>query len=304
MNRRLLGALLLVAVLTLALVIPTLDGRRSAGTATMIERPRDPQVGECLLPTATDSPGTYGGSPASLASTSADCEGRSVAGEVVAVAGEMTDVTARPDNASDGGLDCRRLVMRYSGLQLQDGRPLSSELFPNDPISWDLALNVRSALLVPSPILRSAGQDWRACVATPVGDEPYVGRLTDAFAGGRLPNEFGVCSAKDGPGGFLEPVPCGSPHIAELVATATVPGNATTAEDIQQSCVRIVGVAIGRPDPTGSGELSVGTSFSPDAAQFLARYQPLDVSCYVSSTTRPLAGTLVGLGEQPIPFHS
>ena len=49
MDRRLIGALLVVAVVAVAIVVPARDGLRIAGRGTTIDLPADPQVGDCLL---------------------------------------------------------------------------------------------------------------------------------------------------------------------------------------------------------------------------------------------------------------
>lgn len=291
----------MVAALTLALVIPTLDGLRVAGVAAMIELPDEPRAGDCLLATPTSESGTAGASTGLLGPTFASCEGRDVDGEVVAV---VDGPGSAPNDAAVGGMDCRRSALEYGGVVLTDGRPLSAGLYPSDVISWNLAISIRAAVLVPSPLLHSAGQTWIACIAAPVNGVPYQGQLAGAFNGGTLPSEFGVCVAERRPSVFIEPVPCKSPHFAEVISTATVPGGGRTAvADIKSSCERIAARVIGRSDPTASGQLTAEASITPAAGQFLALPQPLDISCYISSVTRPLSGTLVGLGGRPIPFQ-
>ena len=305
MDRRLTGALLLIAALALALVIPALDGRRLAGAGIMVQLPPEPRVGDCVLASPTGAGGTPGDSPSPFGPTFAACDDRSVAGEVVAVIGANGDLSAPIDSLAVDEINCRRSALVYSGAMLKDGRSLWAGRYPADRVTWDLTLNLRATLLLPSPVLRSAGQGWTACVAAPAGGEQYRGRLAAAFPGGPLPDEFGVCVAQRRPSVLVNPVPCGSPHIAELVATATVPGGGRTpVADIKDSCERVASMIVGRSDPTAAGQLVVEASITPAAAQFLALPQPLDLACYISSETRPLSGTLVGLGDRPIPFAS
>ena len=135
-----IGALLLVAALTLALVIPAIDGLRLAGVATMIELPSEPQASDCMLPSPTNAAATAGDSPLPLWPTFGACDGRNLAGEVVAVVGGEGDVSTRLQKAAASGTDCRRMALEYSGLVLNDGRPLSAIRYPADPISWNLSL--------------------------------------------------------------------------------------------------------------------------------------------------------------------
>ena len=298
-----MGALLLIAVLTLALVIPAVDGRQLPGSGVMIKLPDRPKIGDCVLPSPIDIGASVGDPLDLFGRTSAACDDGTVAGEVVAVMGPTASVPARLDDVSADEINCRRSALEYSGLILEDNRALATEPDPARLINWDLVPGLRAASVVPSPLLRSAGQDWRACIAAPVGDTPYQGRLAGAFTGGRLPDEFGVCGAAQRPSVLLDAVPCSNPHLAELLATASVPGGGRTAvADIEHSCSRIAARVVGRSDPTAAGQLLVQTSISPAAGEFLALPQPQDVMCYISFGMRPLSGTLVGLGERPIPF--
>ena len=63
-----MGALLVVAVVAIAILVPSREGRRLAGTPSLIPLPADPVVGDCLLePTGERrEPGRSGGRPAEL----------------------------------------------------------------------------------------------------------------------------------------------------------------------------------------------------------------------------------------------
>jgi hypothetical protein len=58
---------------------------------------------------------------------------------------------------------------------------------------------------------------------------------------------------------------------------------------------------IGRADPTAGGHLVVGVS--PDPGDTILYTIPsLEIVCYLMPDDHSLTGTLVGLGDQPIPF--
>src|SRR6478735_5854380 len=261
MHRRLVGGLLLVVVLTLAVVIPNLGGVHQEGIGTPIQLPEDPRVGDCLLQPLTDfiaiSPS---GSDPPLAPTFAPCDGRNVEGQVVAVVRATGSVTARLRQAEDSGGGCYQSSLKYSGLVLHDGRTVLADQSLDDPVDWNLTINVRSGWVLPAPLLQTAGQTWVACIAAPLSGATYRGQLADAFSGGKLPDEFGFCWEQDLPSNFGS-VSCSNPHHAELVSLGTIPDGRTVASaDIESSCQTLAAKVIGRSDPTAAGRLKVATS--------------------------------------------
>ena len=203
------------------------------------------------------------GSAAPPAPTFARCDGRPVAGEVVAVVQATGDDRSRLEPAAASGVDCGRSSLEYSGLVPDDGRFVMSDSAPDDPVSWNLSINIRTAWVLPAPLLRSAGRTWAACVVTPATGGAYLGRLAGAFDNGALPDEFGLCWEKDTP--RIDSVSCASRHLGELMATATIPdGGKVAVADITSSCRRLVARVIGRSDPTAGGRLTVEVSLTPD----------------------------------------
>jgi len=302
MDRRLIGGLLFVVALTAAVVLPALPGVRLQGVASTIVLPDDPQVGECVLESGADlaviPPDESSAPPAP---TFAPCDGQPVAGEVVAVVRATGDDRSRLEQAAASGVDCGRSSLEYSGLVLDDGRFVVSDSAPDDPVSWNLSINMRTAWVLPAPLPQSAGRTWVACVVTPATGGTYRGRLAGAFDNGALPDEFGVCWEKDAPS--TGSVSCASRHLGELMATATIPDGGTVAvADVMTSCRRLVAKVIGRIDPTAGGRLTVEMLLTPDVAQFLAMPQPLSVVCSIAPVAQALYGTVVGLRDRPIPY--
>jgi hypothetical protein len=296
MHRRLVGGLLFAVALTLAIVIPALGGRRIEGTGTPIQLPVDPQVGDCLLEPLNDvivfQPTSSG---SSLAPTFAPCADRDVGGQVVAVVRATGDGRARLRQAAGSGVDCYQSSLRNSGLVLAGGRHVLSDHSSTDPVDWNLTINARTAWVVPGPLLRTAGQNWVACVAAPLSGATFRGELAGAFSGGTLPDEFSFCWAQNTPSA-IGAVPCSSRHFAELVSLGTIPGGAGIGlADIENSCQGLAAQVIGRSDPTAAGALAVRTSVSPEA-------KTQRVICYIEPLGRPLFGTVVGLRDRPIPY--
>ena len=304
MRRRLIGGLLFVVVLTLAVLVPALGGLRSEGVGTAIELPSDPRVGDCVLEPPTDSAVIPPAASVSMIAPSfAPCDGQPIAGEVVAVVRAAGDDRARLQQVAAIGEDCRGSSLKYSGLVQDDGRYVLADHHLHDVVDWNLSINARTSWVLPPALLRSAGQTWAACIAAPASAAAYRGRLVGAFTDGVLPDEFGVCWEQTAPPATIDSVSCGDRHLAELVSTGKVPdGGKVTVADIKVSCQQLAAKVIGRADPTAGGQLVVGTAISPDTAQFLALPQPLNVTCYVAPVAQSLSGTLVGLGNRPIPY--
>ena len=303
MVRRLLGGLLFAVVLTLAIVVPSFGGHRIEGFGIPIELPGDPRVGDCMLESLNDviliQPTSSG---ASLTPTFVPCGDGQVGGQVVAVVRGTGDVRDRLRQAAASGVDCYQSSLRYSGLVLDGGRYVLADHSPNDPVDWNLTINVRTAWVVPSPLLRTAGQNWVACVAAPLSGATFRGQLARAFSGGTLPDEFGFCWEQSTPSA-VGAVPCGSRHFAELVSLGTIPGGTAVAlADIESSCQGLAAQVIGRSDPTAAGDLAVGISVSSDSATSTTVPQTQRIVCYIEPLTRPLFGTLVGLRDRPIPY--
>ena len=196
MDRRLIGGLLFAVALTAAVVLPALPGVRLQGVASTIALPDDPQVGDCVLGSGPGLPVIPPDeSPAPPAPTFAPCDGRPVAGEVAAVVRATGDDRSRLEQAAASGVDCGRSSLEYSGLVLDDGRFVVSDSAPDDPVSWNLSINMRTAWVLPAPLPQSAGRTWVACVVTPATGGTYRGRwpgpsttarsLTNSVSAGR-----------------------------------------------------------------------------------------------------------------------
>lgn len=320
MSPRLVGALLVLTVVAVAISAPAVGGRRTAGTAVMVELPRDPQVGDCLLdlPAAlgTPSPQTQHPTPDHTAATAewrhlsleplglavVPCDDRPIAGEVAAVAAATTDPVTHRLRAPNGP-DCRTAALTYAGLVPTQGRFGLPGSPVDDPVTWNFSIDLRSSWVLPSAIMQARGRTWAACVIAPRDDVAYRGRVAGAFDGGTLPDEFGTCWDTRSVSAAIERVDCRAAHLAELIAAGVVADrNTITAADLMASCQQLAGRVVGRQDPTAGGRLVV--KISPERLRESSVVRPVSVLCYVVAPDRPLDATLVGLGEQPIPYAS
>jgi hypothetical protein len=321
MDRRLVGALLVVVVLTVAIVVPARNGLRIAGSGLIGELPADPSVGDCLLQPpyefweqARRRPGADSTSQLArknpLAPIFGPCDGGEVAGEVVAIVSASGDRVTRQARAAASGLDCRSTALQYAGLHPLGERFVLADQMAANPVSWQLSVSMRGSWMLPSVVLQAAGRSWAACVATPGLAGFYRGTLANSYRGGRLPDVFGTCWDRATPSAGMRAIDCGTPHAAELISMGDLPDRAaTTGAAINAACYRLAAEVMGRADPTAGGGLQVKvapdlpdvpvTSNSPDAGS-----RGLNVVCFVTAGERSLTGSLVGIGENAIPYGS
>ena len=322
MDRRLIGALLVVAVLTVAIVVPARHGLRIAGAASIGELPADPVVGDCLLQPSYEFWSESGGPLADASSTWAfarknplapifgPCDGGEVAGEVVAIVSASGNLVTRQAKAESSGLDCRSTALQYAGLFPLGDRFVLPDEMAVDPVSWQLSVSMHGSWMLPSVVLQAADRSWAACVATPGQAGFYRGSVANSYRGGRLPDQFGTCWDRSTPSAGMHAVNCGKPHAAELISVGDVPDRAsTTSAAIKDACQRLAAQVMRRDDPTAGGGLQV--KVAPDLPdEDLQRISPqednrgLNVVCFVTAGERLLTGSLVGIGENPIPYGS
>ena len=317
MDRRLAGALLVVAVCAAAAVVPLFGGLRVVGTARTIVLPTDPQVGDCVVAGPTGSlevPGELspalappGSSELAVSATPVlvsfqACAGQPVLGEIVGVASSPA-MANHTFAAPPIGLDCRSSGLEYAGLVAVDNRFELPDGPLDDPVSWNISIDTGNRWVVPAPWLLAAGKTWSACIVTPRDGGVYQGRLADAFSGQRLPDAFGTCWDSSQVSAASRRVNCGQPHVAELISAGRVQDLGTVGSaQIVASCTTMAARVMRRDDAGAGGELSVQTS--PDAVRISLRTSgSLSILCYVAASgDRQLAGTIVGLGERPIPY--
>jgi hypothetical protein len=321
MDRRLIGALLLVAVIAAGIVAAKSGGLRTVGVAVMAELPADPQVGNCLLESADGSlpepstpnrasPGplimpaqtTLPPSQNVLGPRFGSCtDAHRVGGEVVALLSATGDEHTRRLRAQNNGVDCRAASLQYAGLRAIENRFTLPEQGADDPVTWRLSINLTSGWVLPSQLLQASGRTWLACIAAPSDGSLYSGRLAGAFEGAQLPDEFGTCWNSRTVSASVRTLNCSAPHLAELISFGFVPDRSVVSyQQIQSSCEQLAARVLDRADPTAGGVLTLKTS--PERISLL-NTGSVSVMCYATPTgDRELAGTLVGLGDRPVPF--
>lgn len=304
------GALLLVLALLAAVVMPGLNGRRIAGAASRPPPPEPPKVGDCLVQVGDsmlDHPqmtfqyatGTFG-----------TCKGQ-IAGEVVAMlpmpASDYSDENGRravePDNIERYqalSSDCYARFFEFAGADLDSNRR-PQVLPPEDGRTWYLLISVEVLVLGPIASDRRAGSDWLACVAVPFPRERYEGTVREALTSGRLPSSFGSCAPHAEFDNFIGT--CTQPFQTQLLGRMYAPGVDLRSQDdrlLNDSCMALARKLMRVDDPTFRGLLIVDGMLDPTNPE-----SSDSALCTVSAPPdRKLTGSLIGIGDSPLPWAS
>lgn len=296
--RRLVGIGLIVLAFIGIGAASTLRQRVTAGTALVVAVPPPPQVGDCVLGAEEFPQRVSSGIPTF---GYAPCAGvRS--GEVVSVdADPWVDPGARDSHTGmrDGSpadeiqTQCTAAADAYAGLPT--GPPQV------DPtaigVTFIPSIWLPVAPLYPDDRQRAAGQNWVACVVQSPTGTTFSGSLHAVFArdqsSGTLPIAFARCLVGDG---TRTPVSCEAPHQVELLGFRLVKDTPDAARLARTACTEFAATVLKRPDPTAGGALAVVSIYDPSTHE---------ATCEVTSTNnRSLRGSLIGLGDRPIPWTS
>jgi hypothetical protein len=277
--RRLLGAVVVLAVLLAGAVATRLTFPGAAGRAVAVPQQR-PVPGDCVR----TRPGWL---------FVVDCAGPHTA-EVVTV-----DDAPGPTAAFT---QCRADLADYAGED------------PAAPAA-DTWLPPR-LLLVPIVFPRDGDPpvSWRAClVQSAVAPAlPFVGRLAGVgTTTGAVPPALSFCFTTVG-NPVWSPVVCTAPHLGEVIARRTVQAPAArTSFDIEHDptllagCRDRVAAATGLPDPTAGGKLLIALddvaadTGDPAGPRTVAH----EIDCTVSATgSDRLTATLLGIGTRALPL--
>ncbi|MET0862850.1 MAG: hypothetical protein ABWZ98_00810 [Nakamurella sp.] len=303
MDRRVAGIVVLVVALVAVVVLPSISGRRVAGSATALTFADPPAVGACprAIPQGAVQRNGSTGEISFAAITFGGCTGV-IGGEVVAV--WPTEAAAQADQrGSRRGGPCYRQAADFAGL-LPSSR--SIDPFGADfagVVHWKPTIGFVPLNIVPEPVAAAGGQTWVACLVVPTRAPSYRGTLRDAYVSGRLPDAFGLCWDQDDLDNSAVLLHCDQPHAAELLATGWVEDRSkiTTAE-VQASCLTVAGRIIRTDDPTRQGAISIVTdAVRKDGAQ--REDAPLAVNCFATAASPlQLTGSVIGLADGPLPL--
>ncbi|MET3806854.1 hypothetical protein ABIB25_003874 [Nakamurella sp. UYEF19] len=306
MDRRALGALLLVMTAVLALVVPGILGTRITGTPAATYVPAPPAVGMCVVQDPDTSP-TGSGQVAGLSYGSCD---KPHYGEVVQVyADSRTFPRLRLDqtNTPDPSV-CNLTISSYLGSIQVVARDDRGDYRSVQFGSWEPVSIGTVGLLGPSGTQQAVGQHWIACVTQGARSQAVVGTVRDAFVGGVLPDSYSVCLNDLTSTDYVD---CLKPHRAELFATTPVSTNLPAQDRLDRSCSDFVRYLTGLDDAAAGGRLSVaaipvyyGITGHPNPSQTNpVQTQPARAFCgVITSGGRTLNASIFGLRDKPLPL--
>ena len=307
MRRRSAGVLVIALTLLAAVIVPNIGARAVRGFPVAAQIPGPPAVGDCLLTALslmTGPDGTFGGIDPALG----PCSG-SRFGEVVLVHDAGTLAAFAPGDRITNPQDdsCYSATQVFLGLPdpLVDSAPQFSYWFPAD--------GGATMELAPTDLQRAAGHTWTACVVLAIDDQarslPYPTSARDAFSTGTPPAAFASCTDIADIAAFQR-VDCDTPHRIEVFGySGDLQG--ATAPSLNQTCTDLVTRQTRMPDPTAGGTLQIRPAlghYDQDGVLHVGlRESPggfADVAIcrVIAPDDRPLAGTLLGLGERPVPW--
>ena len=296
MDRRLAGIALVVVVLLAAIAVGSPNGRRVAGSADRVPLPPVPVVGSCVsgLPQHTQTGWRFQQS-GYLSATTVPCVNL-IDGEIVAVdSGALPpDDLGSESYRRDGPLSrCYTAIGQYAGLSAGTGRAtLPGD--HSDPQFYPI-MPVLPLVIGPNDQDRDAGARWSACVVAPRDGSAYPGTMRNALAGGSLPPQFSLCLPTADV--YTEGSSCTVPHRVEVLGyTNLVDGpQAQDGGAVDRACVQFVARI------TGSSALADDPALTIDGVT--NDFSALHGACVVTAVgDRRLQGTVVGIGDRPLPW--
>lgn len=281
-DRRVLGALALALALVAAVATPGLAGRPTSGTAVVGTIPEAPKAGQCRAPLSA---------PAELNSRVdrvplVECSEPHSA-EIIHV-GELTG-----DTYPDGGQRSRSLSRAQDACDDLALRYVAG--VRSDDIEHRVTPRYLARVTVPHELQWREGQRWYSCQVAPDTSffpMSYSGSVRLAMLT-VPPPLFAACANSLA---RIAPVPCDRPHAGEQLTFEGPEAGFTDyvlgGDAGDRYCGPIAAGVLGVADPTYGGKLTI-------------RFWRMDggASCWAFSTDgQLLTGTLIGLGNGPLPY--
>ena len=274
----------------------TLRQQVTGGSAAAIAIPAPPQVGDCVLDGAelpqrvSSGTPTFGYGP---------CVGAR-AGEVVSVVadpwvdpGAKDSHTAMRDGSPSDAIaaQCAQDARVYAGLA---AAPPTIDPAAGG-VSFSPSIWLPVSALFPDDRQRAVGQDWVACVVESPTDTTFAGSVRAVFArqqpSGTLPAAFARCLVE---ANATTAGDCDVPHQVELLGFRLVKDTPDAARLARSACTDFAATVLKRPDPTAGGALEVVSIYDRSTHE---------ATCQIASAgPRLLRGSLIGLGDRPIPW--
>lgn len=310
MDRRLTGIGVLVLALLAAAILPVLGGRRIAGVA---ERAQIPVLGDCVLATPP---------PWSSATSAADREALAErpTGRLASCAkpGAST-VIGRHNTVRLSERLSRGTYLEQTAALCNDAVMATSQRLQGGPYTWQsgnkrigyqASLLLAAEIATPAPAAVTAGERWTVCYATTLAGTEELPTVIDSSQPG---TGLGVCfrdkvadpSAEipaeyDGSAGrSKELTDCRRPHTEQYVGYASTGAGGLTVADFLAACRGYLVRVTGMSDPTAGGQLRIDADSGDRQA---LGYGEGQCGLRVSDPSRALSGSLIGVGDGPLPW--
>ncbi len=314
MGGRVLGLCVVFIAVLAAIIVPLRAGQRIAGTPAAHAFPPPPEVGDCVQAVAGDleAPG--------LSLTDVVPCAQPHVGQIVTITDASRNSTGagrtrvpRPNLAA-----CATTAYAFLGVHPVDATgersPVLGPWWPAFAVSFH---TLRPALFDTAPLASSiidtgtmlppAAPAWQACVMTG-SHGPLSGEAAQLFAGSPLPNPAALCIPASTVALHVS-VSCVRPHPAEILGWRVADAAIDPVEVFGPSCATLARRITGMTDPTADGALRVGVIpvSSPDGevreGWGPGHSGPYRAACTIGTvSTRLLAGSVTGLGGQPVPW--
>ncbi len=307
-DRRWLGAIVVLCAVLAAVVAPNVSSRRVGGKPIpgMVDGP--PSDGACVTAMIDPWRSTPEPGPAVddlIHFPTADfgpCDGP-VVGEVASM-----DTAASPPErivATDYQNAVAQCALEAIGY-LGSVPPVVGQGAGQPGLLWTSVLGFRYTQIGPSDVQRAAGQQWSACVVGSADLTPYVGQLRDVLTTGILPPIFGSCWPTIDVSGPKE-MRCDFPHAVELLGATNLGPIPVSATEVREACTVYASRALRTTDPTRDGAIRPEIlAYDGDAAiipPIDSRLADRYVDCVlIAQNGRHLNNTLVGIGQRPLPL--
>ncbi len=288
--------LLLVLALIAALALPVLAGKQVAGAPVAAEIDPPPAVGSCVRGIDRSDPDTAVRASARTlpVATVVKCSG-DVSGEIISVtAAQRAPAVSTLGDYEQANPGCRSQVEKYLGTA-------ATTVIAG--VEWNLNIDVDVTTVGPNPRDRAAGRTWSACVLSAARQLYPATPLRSSWQSGTVPDAFGLCWAEN----LIQhgvPTNCTSPHRTQqigygLVAQPSDSGtgivSSASPDDVVAGCRTLAATVLKVADPTRGGALTVKVVDDTSGAPF--------VQCAVAVVgTRELTGSLIGIGNRPLPL--
>ena len=310
MDRRLIGTLLLVAVVLAGVVVRQVSGQAIGGSAVAASVPPAPQVGTCVTAiSAAPDAGPERGQVEYPFGRFGSCAGP-VIGEVMDVDRSFHPLNqATVDSYQEQSSLCELAEVPYVGSI----GPFDPSTIATPGIGWIAEVTVESLSIGPTPLQRTAGQNWTACVGVTSDRRSYTGRLAGALTDGVLPPVFATCwdslASADLAQAGGPSVACSSPHSVEALASTQI-SDATgrapaTGAQVTKSCLGMASRAMRTADPTLAGRIQVAAYLADGRLRPVVPATSVVGFVVCIASVRPplrLDDTVIGIGDKPLPL--